>query len=77
MVQEEPAAAAAPAKGEEEKKAPHRTINQLPVCDGSNGVVGLDCLSAHNFPRKTFPDRPYGPMNDAYEADHPRYASRL
>jgi hypothetical protein len=49
---------------------------QLPLCDGSNGVVGLDCLSTNGYPRKTA-GRPYTPMNDAYPAGHPRYASRV
>jgi hypothetical protein len=45
------------------------------LCDGSNGVVGLDCLSAWNYPKKTV-GRPHTPMNDAYMAGAPRYASR-
>jgi hypothetical protein len=48
----------------------------LPLCDGSNGVVGLDCLSTGSYPRKT-EGRPYTPMNDAYPEGHPRYASRM
>jgi hypothetical protein len=48
---------------------------QLPLCDGSNGVVGLDCASTNGFPLKTA-GRPYAPMNDAYPPGHPRYASR-
>jgi hypothetical protein len=46
------------------------------LCDGSNGVVGLDCLSAWNYPKKTV-GRPHTPMNDAYMAGAPRYASRV
>ena len=48
----------------------------LPKCDGSNGVVGLDCVSVLNYPRKT-DGRPWGPMNDAYPEGYPRYASRV
>merc|ERR1711990_866179 len=48
----------------------------LPLCDGSNGVVGLDCASVNGFPLKTA-GRPYTPMNDAYPPGHPRYASRI
>jgi len=47
----------------------------LPRCDGSNGVVGLDCQSAWGYPKKTA-GRPWAPMNDAYPAGFPRYASR-
>ena len=47
----------------------------LPKCDGSNGVVGLDCVSVLGYPRKT-DGRPWAPMNDAYPEGHPRYASR-
>jgi hypothetical protein len=50
-------------------------LNALPLCDGSNGVVGLDCLSTGGYPRKTS-GRPHTPMNDAYPPGHPRYASR-
>jgi len=47
----------------------------LPKCDGSNGILGLDCESVRGYPRKT-EGRPWGPMNDAYPEDYPRYASR-
>lgn len=50
--------------------------NQLPLCDGSNGVVGLDCQSTGGYPKKTA-GRPWAPMNDAYPPGHPRYASRV
>jgi hypothetical protein len=53
-----------------------QNLVQLPLCDGSNGVVGLDCLSVNGFPLKTA-GRPWGPMNDAYPPGHPRYASRV
>jgi hypothetical protein len=49
---------------------------QLPLCDGSNGVVGLDCQSTGGYPKKTA-GRPWAPMNDAYPPGHPRYASRI
>lgn len=49
---------------------------QLPPCNGSNGVVGLDCQSTNGFPLKTA-GRPYAPMNDAYTPDGPTYASRM
>ena len=48
----------------------------MPHCDGSNGVVGLDCLSARDFPKKTA-GRPWAPMNDAYPEGWPRYESRV
>jgi len=47
----------------------------LPLCDGTNGVLGLDCSSVQGYPRKT-EGRPWGPMNDAYPEGYPRYASR-
>jgi hypothetical protein len=53
-----------------------QSLVALPLCDGSNGVVGLDCQSTNGFPLKTA-GRPYTPMNDAYPPGHPRYASRV
>jgi hypothetical protein len=45
------------------------------LCDGTNGVLGLDCVSVGGYPRKT-EGRPWAPMNDAYPEGYPRYASR-
>ena len=53
-----------------------QSMVQLPKCDGSNGVVGLDCQSVYGYPKKTA-GRPWGPMNDAYPEGFPRYASRI
>ena len=35
-------------------------IAGLPLCDGSNGVVGMDCLSSRDYPRK-LEGTPYAP----------------
>ena len=32
----------------------------LPLCDGSNGVVGMDCLASGNYPKK-LTGTPYAP----------------
>jgi hypothetical protein len=36
---------------------------QLPICDGSNGVIGVNCASTGNYPRKLVgtPFAPAGP----------------
>ena len=37
--------------------------NGLPVCDGANGISGVDCVSSEHFPRKYsgHPNTPAGP----------------
>ena len=35
-------------------------LSALPLCNGSNGVVGADCLSSGDFPRK-LTGTPYAP----------------
>ena len=60
----------------QQKYVGESTYGPLPLCDGSNGVVGLDCFHTRGYPKKT-EGRPHAPMNDAYPPGFPRYASRL
>ena len=39
----------------------------LPLCDGSNGVVGMDCLSSGDYPRK-LNATPYAPNGQIGQA---------
>ena len=37
-----------------------KLTTDLPLCDGSNGVVGVNCLASGNYPRK-LTGTPYAP----------------
>jgi hypothetical protein len=47
---------------------------QLPVCDGSNGVFGVDCTASGHYPRKLVgtPYAPAGPPVLALAEQLPR-----